>query len=152
MATTDTNLYRALNKTDWPEDKPLVKDGLPAAHLLDPQFDPKSVTSGDVATVRAPDVIYDRQGNVLPGGGTSLFDREYVFGAKWWRSFTIPEGTEVPDSLAIVKGEYSARRMATHYQIEVRAGRMTRAALIGALDNLARNAIVKSVAAAKQTT
>lgn len=154
MATTDTNLYRALHKSEWPDDQPLVEKSTPAAHLLDPLFEPKTIETRGRRTIRAPDVQMESDRGVSyvrTGGGTSLFDREYVFGRAWWRSFTLPEGTQVPDSLKIVKGGYNEKFAATHYQIEVKAGRMEKGAFVGALDNLARNAIVRSIETAKQT-
>jgi hypothetical protein len=50
-----------------------------------------------------------------------------------------------PDSLIVRNDGWRERFRATHYQIESRAGRMTKEAMKGAQDNLARNAIVRAV-------
>ena len=51
----------------------------------------------------------------------------------------------MPDSLVVKNTGYNKRFKATHYQIESRAQLMTKTAMQGALDNLARCAIVRSI-------
>jgi hypothetical protein len=60
-------------------------------------------------------------------------------------SFEIPEGTVVPASLVVRETGYNQRFKANHYQIECAAKSMPIDAFKGALDNLARNAIARSV-------
>jgi hypothetical protein len=68
-----------------------------------------------------------------------------VFKGKSWLSFEIPEGTVVPASLVVRETGYNQRFKANHYQIECAAKSMPIDAFKGALDNLARNAIARSV-------
>ena len=82
---------------------------------------------------------------VLAGGGTSLFDRPSVFTKEGWLSFEIPNGTVIPDSLIVKNDGWRKRFSATHNQIECRAGMIVVLAMKGALDNFARNAIVRAV-------
>ncbi len=55
----------------------------------------------------------------------------------------------IPHSLIIRDTGFNRRFQATHYQIESAARTMRMDSYKGALDNLARNAIVRSLAAAK---
>ena len=141
---TNLDLYRSVRKEQFP--KGTVIKGVAAAGLLYPDFYKRELPSGDI---RPPDVdlVEDEEGTewVKSGGGTSLFDRANVFKGKSWLSFTIPEGTVVPDSLTLPKTGYNKRFRAWHYQIEARAKLMQKSAFQGALDNLARNAIVRAV-------
>ncbi|NOS87170.1 MAG: hypothetical protein HOP34_01285 [Methylococcaceae bacterium] len=82
---------------------------------------------------------------MLAGGGTSLFDRSGVFTKEGWLSFEIPDGTVIPASLIVRNDGWRKCFKASHYQIESLAGRMTKEAMVGALDNFARNAIVRAV-------
>jgi len=61
---------------------------------------------------------------------------------------SIPQGTVIPDSLIIRNTGYNKRFEATHYQIESAAKTMRMDSYKGALDNLARNALVRSIATA----
>jgi hypothetical protein len=160
MTTTDTALYRSLHKDEWPDDKDLIVDNVPAIGILYPDFEEKVIirkdkrTGEDKRTVRAPDVQlgYDsktRETMVKSGGGTSLWDKANVLRGPWWRSFTIPSGTIVPDSLVVRKTHYDKEKDATHYQIEVRMGEMAITGYKGALDNLARNAVVRAIELSK---
>src|SRR3954468_9440975 len=51
------------------------------------------------------------------GQGTSLFDRQGVFGAGNWTYFEIPAGTEIPVGLIITKDAFNEKYRATHYSI-----------------------------------
>ncbi|MFL6699133.1 MAG: hypothetical protein ACJ8GJ_18345 [Vitreoscilla sp.] len=148
MAETSTALYRSVTSDAFPDG--VVKDGVPAAGLLYPDFYARTLPDGKV---RDPDVVVfrDTRGDewVQDLGGTSLFDKANVFKGKRWLSFEIPEGTVIPDSLVIRDTGFNKRFQATHYQIESAAKTMRMDSYKGALDNLARNAIVRSLAAAK---
>ena len=148
MAETSTALYRSVTSDAFPEGT--VKDGVPAAGLLYPDFYTRTLPDGKI---RDPDVVVfrDTKGDewVQDLGGTSLFDKANVFKGKRWLSFEIPQGTVIPDSLIIRDTGFDKRFQATHYQIESAAKTMRMDAYKGALDNLARNAIVRSVATAK---
>lgn len=145
MANTVVDLYRSIRIEQFPDG---VFDGKdPAEGVLYPDFYARDLGEGKT---RAADVTVvtddtDRLEYVLAGGGTSLFDKPNVFKAKGWLSFEIPEGTVIPDSLVVKKDNWNPRFKATHYQIEVKVGRMPKDAMKGALDNLARNAIVRAV-------
>ncbi len=151
MATTPVNLYRSVRKEDFRNG--VTIDGAPAPGVLFPDFYKKELPSGDI---RDPDVDMVKDDKdvewVLPGGGTSLFDVRGVFKGRSWLIFDILSGTEIPDSLIVRKTHYSKKFSATHYQIEVKADMMRKDAFQGALDNLARNAIVRSLASTKTTT
>ena len=58
----------------------------------------------------------------------------------------IPISTVIPDSLVLTGPKDNKLFDADHYPIEVRCGKMTIEAFKGALDNLARNAIVQQCA------
>jgi hypothetical protein len=109
----------------------------------DPDFEPRVLPNGKV---RAADVELsgDKQW-VKAGGGTSLFDRPGVFKWRGWLSFDLPAGTVVPDSLIVRHTGYNKAFQADHYQIESRTEQMRLDAYKGALDNLARNAIVRAI-------
>lgn len=74
-----------------------------------------------------------------------MFDKKNVLKGKSWLSFEIPEGTPIPESLVVRKTGYNQKYQANHYQIECAAKSMRVDAFKGALDNLARNAIARSV-------
>lgn len=145
MATTALDLFRQVRKEDFP-DGTMADEDTPTTGVLYPDFYEKEIGPG---RVRQPDVemVQDDEGHewVRAGGGTSLFDVRGIFKGKSWLSFTIPQGTEIPDSLVIRRTHYSDKFQATHYQIEARARMMRKDAFQGALDNLARNAIVRAV-------
>lgn len=61
----------------------------------------------------------------------------------------LPGGTDIPESLKLAGPDWNEQRQANHYQIECKARNMRLDAFKGALDNLARNAIVRSIALAK---
>jgi len=81
--------------------------------------------------------------------GTSLFDREDVFSAKFCWSFAIPEGTDIPASIVVRHTGRNDRFQAEHYQIEPKAWIMRLDAYKGALDNFARSALVKFIVDSK---
>jgi len=144
MAQTDVSLYRSVRKEQFPGG--VIVDDNPVVGVLYPDFEPKKLPSGDI---RAPDVEVFKDTNqnewVKSGGGTSLFDKQNVFKGKSWLSFEIPEGTEIPDSLIVRNTGFNQRFQATHFQIESRMKTMRVDAFKGALDNLARNAVVRKL-------
>ncbi len=148
MAETSTALYRSVTSDTFPDG--VVKDSVAAPGLLYPDFHERPLPDGKV---REPDVVVfmDSKGEewVQDKGGTSLFDKANVFKGKRWLSFEIPQGTVIPDSLIIRNTGFNKRFQATHYQIESAAKTMRVDAYKGALENLARNAIVRSLASAK---
>ncbi|HEX7689308.1 MAG TPA: hypothetical protein VF453_16465 [Burkholderiaceae bacterium] len=124
----------------------------PADGVLHPSFVKTLITGGkrkgqwrdpDVQTFTSGDVLYAQT-----GGGTSLFDKKGVFGDAFWHSFEIPAGTEIPDSLKMEGPDWNPVYKANHYQIECKAKTMRVDSMKGALDNLARNAIVRKIALA----
>ena len=143
MSKTEVDLYRSVRIEQFPAG---VFDGKdPAPGVLFPDFYERDLGGGDV---RLADVDIKEENGieyVLSGGGTSLFDRPGVFTKEGWLSFEIPNGTVIPDSLIVKNDGWRKRFKATHYQIESRAGRMPKQAMEGALENLARNAIVRAV-------
>ena len=143
MSKTDLDLYRSVRIEQFPNG---VFDGTdPAPGVLYPDFYDRDLGDGNV---RPADVSIKKEDGVeyvLAGGGTSLFDRPGVFTKEGWLSFEVPNGTVIPDSLIVKNDGWRKRFKATHYQIESRAGRMTKQAMEGALDNFARNAIVRAV-------
>lgn len=144
MSWTDVDLYRSVRVEQFPDG--VFDSDDPAKGVLYPDFHSKLLGNGKE---RDADVAIERDENcvefVLAGGGTSLFDRAGVFTSKGWLSFTILGGTVIPESLIVKNDGWRKKFNATHYQIESRAKRMTKLAMEGALDNLARNAIVRSV-------
>lgn len=126
MSATEVNLYRSVRIEQFPDG---VFDGKePAPGVLYPDFYPKTLDDGSVRPADVEIRIVKGIEHVLAGGGTSLFD-----------------GTLIPDSLIVRNDGWRKRFKATHYQIESKAGSMTKQAMEGALDNFARNAIVRAV-------
>jgi hypothetical protein len=145
---TTLNLFRSIHKkTAGFEEGPIVDDKA-VTGVLYPDFEERDLGKGKV---RAADVAtFKGEGGVTmvrTGGGTSLFDKAYALpgGAKTWYSFKIPKDTVIPDSLKVRFTGSNAKFGADHYQIEVKSGTMSVDAMKGALDNLARNAVVRLV-------
>jgi hypothetical protein len=144
MTSTEVALYRSVRKEDFPDG--VIVDDHAVQGVLYPSFEEKTIEVRGLPTTRLPDVRpykHDGEDVIDPGGGTSLFDKANVFGKKFWWSFEIPKGTVVPDSLKIVPTGRNVKYQAEHYQIEAATGRMPVATYKGALDNLARNAVVR---------
>ncbi len=148
MSVTDKAMWRSVRKEEFPDG--VSRDGKPAPGVLYPAFEPRLIESTNRIRPADVDTFSNQEGTfVRSGGGTSLFDRNNVFGAKYWFYFNIPHGTEVPDSLHLRGPDYNSRYEANHYQIEPRARIMRVDAYKGALDNFARNAIARAVEAAR---
>ena len=148
LASTHLHLYRGVRKEDFPDG--VIVDSHAVAGVLHPTFRTtthEALVKGVPQTrVRGPDVkpfVYGGQQVIDPGRGTSLFDKEKVFGTKYWWYFTIPKGTEVPASLHVRHTGRNDHYDAEHYQIEAACRRMPVESYKGALDNLARNAVKK---------
>ena len=145
MPNTTLNLYRSVQKTEFPNG--VIVDDKAVTGVLYPSFEDKQYKSKGVWKTRRADIYpYKAKGEWYVGtdGGTSLFDKSGCFGHIYWFYFTIPKGTVVPESLVIRDTGYNDTYAATHYQIEAH-NPMTLDAFKGALDNLARNAVVKSL-------
>lgn len=147
MPQTEVDLFRSVRTEQFPHGT--IIDEKPAPEVLYPDFEPRLLPSGKL---RQADVSLsgDKQW-VKRDGGTSLFDRPNVFKAKGWSTFGIPSGTVVPDSLVVRLTGFNQSFQANHYQIESRADLMRIEAFKGALDNLARNAVVRSIELARQS-
>jgi hypothetical protein len=139
---TEIHLYRSVRIDNFP-DGTVINDK-PAPEILHPDFEPRILPSGKA---RKADVVLsgDKQW-VFAKGGTSLFDKKNVFKSKSWLSFDIPGGTQIPESLVVRFTGHNPVFEANHYQIESCAERMRVDAYKAALDNLARNAVVRAIA------
>ncbi len=149
MSETKLDLFRSVRIEQFPNGT--IVDGQPAAELLYPDFEDRQLPNGKIRNADI-DKFSDANGDqwIKAGKGTSLFDRANVFTKKGWLSFTIPNGTVIPDSLIIPFTGHNKMFSANHYQIECKAKVMRMDAFKGALDNLARNAIVQSIALANK--
>lgn len=143
MAKIERHLYRSVRKDEFPNGV-LTEDGEAMKGILHGDIDPRVLIVRGIKTTRQ-DWMRDRNGYFKTGHGTSLWDKKGVFGFSHWQYFLLPEGTVIPDSLKLAKGNWSDKYQATHWQIEVANGGELRAdALRGALDNLARNCVVRA--------
>jgi hypothetical protein len=148
---TDVTMFRAVRKEEYPNGTVIEEK---AVHgVLYPSFEKTPITSGPrKGETREADVrkeIDDKGVFVLPGGGTSLFDKPDVFGNKYWCRFDIPQGTTCDDSLVLAGPDWNPRYNANHYQIEPRI-RMRLDAYTGALDNFARAAVARAYELARK--
>lgn len=145
MAETTLDLYRSVRKEQFPQG--VIVDDHAVEGVLYPSFEDSTYVDGGGKTrPRRADVypyVHSGEAVIDPGGGASLFDRSKVFGTKFWWYFTIPKGTVIPDSLRVVFTGRNNTYNADHYQIEAAVQRLPVQAYKQALDNLARNAVVK---------
>jgi hypothetical protein len=164
MATTDCDLYRAIH-SESPEFVKLddvasgredaTGDGLLHARIAG------GIQSGSDGTqfVQGPDVMLQRSGDDAPwyvatDGGTSMHDIPGWFGYTTWNYFCVPEGTEYCGETLFIKRDKKRKWNKTktvrgrHYTIRPKT-RMRLDTYFGALDNLARAAIVRSMALGK---
>jgi hypothetical protein len=145
---TTLDLFRSIHKTTPGYDAGPIVDGAAVAGVLYPDFEPRQIGKNKF---RAADLTaFDGEGGVRMvrnDGGTSLFDKPDVLpgGARNWHSFKIPKDTVIPQSLAVRFTGHNRTFGADHWQIESKAGTMAMDAMKGALDNLARNAIVRLI-------
>lgn len=77
------------------------------------------------------------------GQGTSLFDREGVFGAANWTYFEIPAGTEIPVGLIITRDGFNDKYKATHHSISPNFT-MPKTQFVALLNTLAANAAARA--------
>ena len=154
MATTDTDLYRSVMDKNFKS----IKVGVyPGDGVLDPRWEAttyfsKKLNRDVISNADVNIVIGGANGpEVEAGGGTSLHDVSGWFPTK---EFWIPSGTEYSDEIFIRKdGKQKScpsnpSLKGYHYQLEPRT-RMTVAAFKGALDNMARAAVVQQCRLAK---
>ncbi|EHH2451433.1 hypothetical protein MPV89_004207 [Vibrio vulnificus] len=131
----DLKLWRGLHNSDVGRANPLY-----------PDFYRKVLPNGDI---REPDVTIvkgsDGKERVLSeeGVGTSLVDKEGIFGFKNWQYFVIPAGTHIPEELLITKDHYIPRKKCWHYSISPNFD-MPKEKLVEALDKLAYNAGIRT--------
>lgn len=154
MATTDTDLYRSIMGNDFKR----IKVGIyPGDGVLDPRWQDTTyfskklnrnvISKADVNVVKG----HKDEWEVEAGGGTSLHDVPHWFPT---REFWIPVGTEYSDEIFIRRDTKqkscpsNPHLKGYHYQLEPRT-RMTVAAFKGALDNMARAAVVQQCKLAK---
>lgn len=141
MPATNVDLWRGS-----PPGTPEITSVGECDGILYPDFEERELGGG---RTRRPDVTMEG-GMVQPNGGTSMWDFEGFMdreGRPPWVYFTIPEGTEHPESLTIHRGKKRRKapngQKGRHYQVEVKSP-MTRDAFCGALDNFARAAYAKA--------
>jgi hypothetical protein len=141
IMSTTLSLWRSVRIDDYPDG--VVVDGNAIVGVLYPDFEERLITSGpNKGGFRAADVVL-KDGFVHPAGGTSLFDKADVFGAKYWCCFPIPAGTVIPAPLIITGPKFNKKYQANHYQIETSIPvRLDSLKMV--LDNLARNAVVRA--------
>jgi hypothetical protein len=139
----DVDLFRSVRIESFPDG--VFNDTEPAPRVLEPDFYDRDLGNGSLREADVKIDVIDGVEWVRSGGGTSLFDKPSVFARPGWLSFELPQGTPIPESLVIRDTGFNKRFKATHYQIECRARMMTKLAMCGALDNLARAAIARSV-------
>lgn len=143
MARTELALYRSVRKEKFPDGT--IVDDHAVEGVLYPSFKDEQIWKGGELLIRQADLYpYKHEGvDVIDsGGGASLFNKPDIFGKKWWWCFEIPEGTVIPPSLRIVYTGHNKKYDADHYEIQAAGRRMPVTAYKGALDNLARNAVV----------
>lgn len=147
MATTNTSLFRSVMGNNFKK----IEIGLyPGDGVLDPRWEPHSYFSKrldkNVVSRADVNVIQGKNGpEVETGGGTSLHDV-----SKWFptKEFWIPEGTEYSEEIYIRKDNQLKTSPSNpsvkgyHYQLEPKT-QMTVEAFKGALDNMARAAVVR---------
>ncbi len=149
IGKTTQDLYRSIHKTTPGYEAGPIVDGVAVTGVLYPDFEARRISK--TRTRPADLTSFEGEGGVRMvrnDGGTSLFDKQQVLpgGADSWHSFKLPPDTVIPPSLKIRFTGYNKTFEADHYQIESIAGTMAMDAMKGALDNLARNAIVRLVA------
>ena len=112
-------------------------------------------SAGREWTRRAEMTVYcvEEDCMVQTDGSTVLFDVAGWFGYVGWRYFEPPEGTVLPDSLTIQRSARSTFSRSGVLQgrrhMIVPVARLTLQAYRAALDNLARNAIVRQIELAR---
>jgi hypothetical protein len=148
MASTKTDLYRSvmderftINVGDYPGDG-----------VLDPRWQESSYVDKKGITRRSKADVVIRGNEVETGGGTSLHDVPHWYSAP---DFWIPEGTEYSDADIYVHKDadlrsspYNRKLNGFHYQLEPKYT-MPVVSFQGALNNMARAAVVRQIALSK---
>lgn len=111
---------------------------------LYPDLEQRILPSGNV---RDPDVDKELRNGVWYvkaelGKGTSIVDKEGIFGHENWDYLIIPAGTIIPKELIITKDHYMQRKKCWHYSISPNFD-MPEKEYLKALDALAFNAEIK---------
>ena len=152
MANTDAHLYRSVMG-----DRFSIEIGeYPGDGVLDPRWYPSAYKDKKGNTRNSPADVTITTGpggpEVQTGGGTSLHDKP-----KWYSTpdFWIPKGTEYcSDEIHIRKDEdlrtspYNPKLSGHHYQLEPKYP-MPIASFQGALNNMARAAVVRQIELSK---
>lgn len=110
-------LWRA-SRNDEPCENPLYPDFV-RREIRKGKFRPADVTvrrKGGVDFI-IPKVYKKSSDDIWKAQGTSLFDQSNTFKGKNWEFIEIPQGTEIPDGILIIKDDYNERFKATHYSI-----------------------------------
>ena len=148
MAKTTTHLYRSVM-----DERFTISIGTyPGDGVLDPRWQQTTYIDrkGLTRTSQADVVVVGDE--VEAGGGTSLHDVPGWYSAP---DFWVPEGTEYSDVDIHIRADkkqttspYNRKLSGTHYQLEPKF-KMPVLSFQGALNNLARAAIVQQIAAAE---
>lgn len=110
-------LWRA-SRTDQPCENPLYPDFVPR-EIRKGKFRPADVTieKRNGIDFIIPKVYKKGSDDIWKAQGTSLFDRPDTFVGKQWEYIEIPQGTEIPGGILIIKDDKNERFEATHYSI-----------------------------------
>ena len=135
-------IYRSdISLTLW---RAVNKNGPKLTNPLHPDLKERILPNG---RVRLADVsIYSKDGVLFvkseESRGTSLSDKEGLFGNKNWDYVVIPAGTTIPQELIITKDHHIPKRKSWHYSISPNYD-MPVTKFLQALDQLAINAKIK---------
>ena len=126
-------LWRAINKLDDKSLNPLYPD------LKERTLPNGRVRLADVFTYLKDGIVYVKSEE---SRGTSLSDKDGLFGHKNWEYVIIPAGTIIPRELIITKDHYIPHKKSWHYSISPNFD-MPISKFLKALDHLAVNAKIK---------
>ncbi|REL26175.1 hypothetical protein DXX93_05985 [Thalassotalea euphylliae] len=160
MAQTNGELYRAIH-VESPEFEQLdsvaaCRKGATSNGLLHARASGEIAIGADgLQLIEAADVNLERSADdapwyVLTDGGTSMHDVPGWFGYTTWNYFHVPKGTQYCAETLFIKRDKKRKwnrhktAQGRHYTIRPKI-RMRLDAYFGALDNLARAAIVRSI-------
>lgn len=150
MADTDTDLYRSCQTRSLGKGKATARTDRFIRNEGASSLYPNMGFTRKDGSVRPPDITTetDTDGDIwVPNvsdestEGVSVSKTRGGFGYSSWAYFLIPDGTTIPAGLDVAPSP--TKRDKGHYSIRCRT-RMRFDAYQGALDNLARNAIVKA--------
>lgn len=152
MAQTNVHLFRSV----MDERFSIKADEYPGDGVLDPRWNDTNYVDkkGRTRLSRADVVVeYGAKGpEVLTGGGTSLHNVPHWYS---YDDFWIPSGTEYSDADIFIRKDddlrtspYNRKLTGYHYQLEPKQ-RMTVLSFQGALNNMARAAVVRQIALSK---